>query len=81
MTQANMTRRSFTKSVAALGAVAALGMGAARDFVAVDPAVAAESGQTTIVKTSCRACIANCAVLAHVKDGRVIKLEGIPKAP
>lgn len=81
MTQANMTRRSFTKSVAALGAVAALGMGAARDFVAVDPAVAAESGQTTIVKTSCRACIANCAVLAHVKDGRVIKLEGNPESP
>ncbi len=28
-----------------------------------------------IVKTACRACIANCGVLAHVKNGRVIKLE------
>lgn len=34
-----------------------------------------------IVKTACRACIANCGVLAHVKDGHVIKLEGNPDDP
>ena len=34
-----------------------------------------------IVKTACRACIANCGVLAHVKNGRVIRLEGNPVDP
>ena len=34
-----------------------------------------------IVKTACRACIASCAVLAHVKNGRVIKIEGNPESP
>ncbi|MCF0143148.1 MAG: molybdopterin-dependent oxidoreductase, partial [Parasporobacterium sp.] len=34
-----------------------------------------------IVKTACRACIANCGVLAHVKNGRVVKLEGNPVDP
>ncbi len=31
------------------------------------------------IKTSCRACIANCGVIATVKNGRVIKLEGNPE--
>lgn len=34
-----------------------------------------------IIKTSCRACIASCAVLAHVRDGRVVKIEGNPESP
>ncbi len=34
-----------------------------------------------IVKTACRACIANCGVLAHVDNGRVVKLEGNPIDP
>ena len=34
-----------------------------------------------IVKTCCRACIANCGVLAHVKNGRVVRLEGNPEDP
>lgn len=34
-----------------------------------------------LVKTSCRACIANCGVIAHVKDGQVVKLEGNPEDP
>lgn len=37
--------------------------------------------ETKIVKTACRACIANCGVLAHVKNGRVVKLEGNPVDP
>ena len=31
------------------------------------------------IKTCCRACIANCGVIATVKNGRVIKLEGNPE--
>lgn len=33
------------------------------------------------VKTACRACIANCGVIASVKNGRVVKLEGNPEDP
>ncbi len=33
------------------------------------------------IKTCCRACIANCGVIATVKNGRVIKLEGNPEDP
>lgn len=42
--------------------------------------VAQPTGET-IVKTSCRACIANCGVLAHVKDGQVVELKGNPEDP
>lgn len=34
-----------------------------------------------IITTSCRACIANCGVKAHIKNGRVVKLEGNPEDP
>ena len=82
MTEATMTRRGFVKSAAALGAVAALGISAADDLVPANEAYAAEDdGEVKIVKTSCRACIASCAVLAHVRNGRVIKLEGNPESP
>jgi len=36
---------------------------------------------TRQVKTACRACIANCGVIAHVQGGRVVKLEGNPEDP
>ncbi|ADK15602.1 Perchlorate reductase subunit alpha precursor [Clostridium ljungdahlii DSM 13528] len=39
------------------------------------------SSATKIVRTCCRACISNCGVIAHVKNGRVIKLEGDPENP
>ncbi len=78
---ATMTRRSFVKSTAALGAVSALGIKAAGDFVKVDPAAADESDEEVIIKSSCRACIASCAVLVHMQNGRVIKIEGNPESP
>ena len=36
---------------------------------------------TQVIKTACRACIANCGVLATVKNGRVINLRGNPEDP
>lgn len=39
------------------------------------------SDEVKVVKTCCRACIANCGVLAYVKNGRVIRLEGNPEDP
>lgn len=38
-------------------------------------------GKTKKIKTSCRACISNCGVIAHVRDGQVVKLEGNPEDP
>ena len=81
MTQPTITRRSFVKSAAALGAACGLGVAVSDDLVHVDPAHADTGGDVKIVKTACRACIASCAVLAHVKNGRVIKIEGNPESP
>ncbi len=81
MAQTTMTRRSFVKATAAMGAVAALGIGVSDSLVKADPARAAEAGEEKLVKTSCRACIASCAVIAHVRDGRVVRLEGNPESP
>ena len=64
-----------------MGAAGALGISAADSLTAVDPAHADEASDAKIIKTSCRACIANCAVLAHVRDGRVVKIEGNPESP
>ena len=69
------------KSAAALGAACGLGVAVSDDLVNVDPAHADTGGDVKIVKTACRACIASCAVLAHVKNGRVIKIEGNPESP
>ncbi|NTV89832.1 MAG: molybdopterin-dependent oxidoreductase, partial [Clostridiales bacterium] len=40
-----------------------------------------EDNKIIKIKTCCRACIANCGVIAHVRNGRVIKLEGNPEDP
>ena len=77
----NMTRRSFTKATALAAATAALGgsVAAVDSLVASNKAYAADDEQ--LVHTSCRACISNCGVIAHVKNGRVVKLEGDPADP
>ncbi len=81
MTALNMTRRTFTKASALTACAAALGAGVAgaHNLVASDKAYAAD--EVKLVHTSCRACISNCGVIAHVQNGRVIKLEGDPADP
>jgi anaerobic selenocysteine-containing dehydrogenase len=32
------------------------------------------------IRTACRSCHGGCGVIAHVKDGRVIKVEGDPNS-
>ena len=38
-------------------------------------------GETQQMRTSCRGCHGGCGVIAHVKDGRVTKVEGDRQAP
>ena len=38
-------------------------------------------GMTEKVKTVCRSCHGGCGVVAHVKDGKVVKIEGDPDSP
>ena len=77
-----ISRRSFLEAAAATGAAATLSGTISEGLVpAAEAAVpgAAQEGETRIVKTCCRACIHNCGVLAHVRNGRVVKLEGNPE--
>lgn len=62
------------KTAAVTGAVGALGLGAAHNMTPSDKAWA--DNDVHEVRTSCRACIANCGVIATVSNGRVIKLRG-----
>jgi anaerobic selenocysteine-containing dehydrogenase len=38
-------------------------------------------GEIIKVRTVCRSCHGGCGVIAHVKDGKVIKVEGDPESP
>lgn len=41
-----------------------------------------ESAATEVkIETACRACISNCSVIATIRNGRVVALEGNPKDP
>ena len=80
MSLTTMSRRSFLKTAAVVGASAAtLGVIEANDLTHSDKAWADDDVQE--VHTSCRACIMNCGVIATVSNGRVIKLKGDPIDP
>ena len=79
-----LNRRTFLKATAAGGLAAALDAHTTDGLVPKAAAAApktADGGETKIVKTACRACIHNCGVLAHVRNGRVVKVEGNPDYP
>ena len=71
--------KDFLNATAIQGIEAALGDFWA--FEACEPYEIAQDDEIKVVKTCCRACIANCGVLAYVKNGQVIKLEGNPEDP
>ena len=81
MEKITLTRRNFIKATAVAGLAAAFGDSLPAGFKRSEAAEATTITATTIVRTCCRACIGKCGVLAHVKDGRVIKLEGDPDQP
>lgn len=82
------SRRTLIKATAFSGLAAAIDktipIGLIEDAKAAGAAAKVEAsagGDTKIVKTCCRGCIQNCGVLAHVRNGRVVKLEGNPEYP
>jgi anaerobic selenocysteine-containing dehydrogenase len=81
MKQLVFTRRDFLKATAVTGIATAFSgslKGFTRSEAAGEPA---KTSETKIVRTCCRGCIGKCGILAHVKDGRLIKLEGDPDQP
>jgi Fe-S-cluster-containing dehydrogenase component len=77
-------RREFLKILGATGATtAAIGCGTPVDklvpyLVSPDQTV---PGVSNWYATTCRECAAGCGVIAEVRDGRAIKLEGNPEHP
>ena len=74
MIDTTMSRRSFVKAAAITGAATALGVEAAKNMTASDKAWADDDVKE--IRTSCRACIANCGVIVTVSNGRVTKIRG-----
>src|SRR5271166_445582 len=79
-----VSRRSFLKLAAATGAAAAIPgcKPAARHLIPyVIPDENVIPGVPSFYATSCNECPAGCGVIARVREGRVIKLEGNPADP
>jgi anaerobic selenocysteine-containing dehydrogenase len=82
MEQNTLTRRSFVKASALLGACAALSVGATSSLVETDEAFAADTGsERTMYRTICHSCIQGCPCRVYVENGVIVKLEGDPAAP
>ncbi|MGE4466088.1 molybdopterin-containing oxidoreductase family protein [Sphaerochaeta sp.] len=77
MDRFRINRRDFLKATAFAGTV--ISMGSLTGTSLVPSAHAAANEGVKIIRTNCRNCTADCGVLAHVRDGRVIKLEGDPE--
>lgn len=85
MQKLTLSRRTLIQSATGVAALRCLPSGLVTEAKAAEaPSTTPpkpEAAETKIVKTCCRACIHNCAVLAHVRNGRVIKVEGNPEFP
>ena len=76
-------RREFIQIGGAGVAAAAVGTGLASKWWGLDPDVVHDPGTDgdKVVPTFCELCFWKCGVLAHVKDGRVTKIQGNPEHP
>ena len=80
--ETKITRRAFLAATGTLAGLAA--MGCYGDFENLIPQPDADNQATDnveIVRSTCRMCHGGCGVLVHVRNGRVIKVEGNEDAP
>jgi thiosulfate reductase/polysulfide reductase chain A len=77
------SRRQFIQISGAGFAAAAAGTGLATKWWGLDPDVVHDPGTDgdKVVATFCELCFWKCGLLAHVKNGRVTKLQGNPDHP
>lgn len=75
-----ITRRSFI-GAAALGAAACMSGGL--EFASPQQCLAAETASETIGYTTCNMCnqVPKCGLKAHVKEGKIVRVEGVPDHP
>lgn len=82
MQKHQIDRRSFLKTAGALASVAALsGTVAGCNNLGESGGGSADSDEVMIVKSQCRMCHGTCGTLVHVRNGRVIKVEGYEDSP
>ena len=74
MAERNLSRRTFTKGAALFGLSSALGIGTTNALVESSKAYAEEE---QVIATACRSCIAFCPAKGYVRNGRLIKVEGL----
>ncbi|MDR0500231.1 MAG: molybdopterin-dependent oxidoreductase [Coriobacteriales bacterium] len=80
MKLSTMTRRSFLKSAAIVGAATALSGTSVPQALAEDDLVDTKD-DVKVIRTACRGCgKMECGVLVTVRNGRAIKVEGDPDA-
>ena len=74
-----MSRRGFVKA-SAVATASTLLLGASATTAAADEAAGAttSSDDVKIIPSACRQCYGRCALFGHVKDGRLVKIEGNP---
>lgn len=72
----SLSRRQFLKLIGATGAAATLGGG----LMAFAPAPAhAAPEEEGVLYGTCGVCSMGCAYIAHLRDGRIVRLSGNPK--
>ena len=81
MGHTTMTRRKFMQAASAVTAACAVGAVGCSPVKQTDEKSADDEPQEEIFCSSCRACISNCGVKVHVRDGRVVKIEGDERDP
>lgn len=81
MKHIELSRRSFVKVSALLGAVAALGLEPSTSLIDAPKAYADSGTERTKIRTCCHGCIQCCPCIGYVEDGVIVKLEGDPEAP
>lgn len=75
MERSAISRRDFLKASALAGAVATLGL-FSQSLVGLAAGPGTGDDEVKIIPSACRQCYGRCGILGHVKNGRVIKIEG-----